>query len=357
MITVADVSQPVRTVRAINEARRRRGAKQHRRDARRARKRQAINADDDILVTTIRSVLAGHPGGLLGLASHHISLATPEPPSSTADSPDGTGPLASLISGLVERPCRETTALLAVLAEMLVDHDVLRERCRRAGSTRRDHLAKWIVGLPDVEVRRVVRSTDALGEGDELAFDLVLADATELTLCAFLDHRFLSTVTDFVVLPGPLDEALGGKIEWVDPTTPFVEMNPADARSWTECGLGRGEYLLRPGVWREAIPLVRWMTAQLPGGGTSFERLEWESGILRYPDDHYGVPLEIALDTPALLRAYVPFAHADSGIRRDLTDQAVATIDEMGRRYRRELLDAVVEHYDDDDIAPPPWLT
>jgi hypothetical protein len=35
------------------------------------------------------------------------------------------------------------------------------------------------------------------------------------------------------------------------------------------------------------------------------------------------------LDVPALLRVYVPFAHAQSGIRDGLTAEALAVIDEM----------------------------
>ncbi|KAA0079054.1 hypothetical protein CIW52_28880 [Mycolicibacterium sp. P9-64] len=42
-----------------------------------------------------------------------------------------------------------------------------------------------------------------------------------------------------------------------------------------------------------------------------------------------GAPLQAVLDVPALLRVYVPFAHAQSGIRGELTAEALAVIDEM----------------------------
>jgi hypothetical protein len=51
------------------------------------------------------------------------------------------------------------------------------------------------------------------------------------------------------------------------------------------------------------------------------------------------VALEIQLELPELLRAYVPFAHAASGIRQELTAEALAAIDETADEYRA----AVVE--------------
>ena len=70
--------------------------------------------------------------------------------------------------------------------------------------------------------------------------------------------------------------------------------------------------------------------------------------ILRSRFNEDDLPLEIVLDAPALLRAFVPFAHGQSGIAQHLTDEAVATIDRLGLGYRRELLANVVEHDDDD---------
>ncbi|TPG34194.1 hypothetical protein [Mycolicibacterium hodleri] len=374
----------------MNDARRRRSAKQARRDARRARKRQSITANDDSLIATIRHTLADHPIKILRMASYVISRCTS----------DDAGLLELMINHLVDRRCRETTALLAVFAALLVDDDALRELCRQEVSTRHDHLPKWIRGLPHVAAPRAVRRADVLGDGDELAIGLVLADANELTLSGYLDHTMLSMVTAVEVVADPLDEALDRGRQRIDPATKFVEMDPADARTWMERGLDRSECMRRSDEWRQALPLVRWMIAQLPGGGAPYEMPNWDddavfelldgflsssagapfaavdyrdclrqlcdsgsgdprrwsasriSTILRHPTAYVDVPLEIALDVPALLRAHVPFAHADSGIRQDLTDEAIATIDELGLRYRRRLLDDASDH---DGMLPPPW--
>ncbi|OPX07995.1 hypothetical protein [Mycobacterium sp. AT1] len=373
----------------MNEARRRRAAKQDRRDARRALKRRRIAIDENVMITTIRSALAGHPLELLHSVSSFMSTLPGEELS-----------LANAITALVEWQCRETTALLAVAGEMLVDDEALRERCRLEVAKRHHHLPKWIVGLRDVQVNRAVRRADAVGDGDELFVGLVMADSTELTLGVILDHNVLSSVTDFAILAEPFEEAVARQLETYDPTVPFGSMNLADARTWIDEGL-RWSALLqrsRSAEWREVLPIVKWVLAQLPGGGCGSQRPAWEEDvaddlldgflsspagapfadvdyrvllrelwdtgcgdplrwsasrlwvILRTRFNDYDLPLEIALDAPALLRAYVPFAHGQSGIAQHLTDEAIATIDRLSLGYRRELLANVIDHDDD------PWM-
>ena len=51
-----------------------------------------------------------------------------------------------------------------------------------------------------------------------------------------------------------------------------------------------------------------------------------------------GIPLEVALDAPDLLRAFVPYAHAQSGIRDELTSRTLAIVNDLRASYKRELL-------------------
>jgi len=376
----------------MNEARRRRAAKQDRRDARRALKRRQVTIDDDVLITTIRSALAGHPLNLLALASFFVSMF-----------PRGERSLADGVTGLSKWQCRETTALLAVVGEMLVDDEALRERCRLEVAERRDHLPKWIVDLRHVQVNQAVRRPDVLGDGDDLFVGLVMADSTELTLGVILDHDVLSLVTEFVFLAEPLDEAVTRHIETGDGTDGFVSMDVADARTWIDEGL-RWSALLRMSrsdEWCQSLPLVKWVLAQLPGDGCGYQRPEWEEddldvlldgflsspagapftdvdyrnflrelcdtgcgdpsrwsstrilGILRSRFHDYDLPLEIVLDAPALLRAFVSFAHGQSGIAQHLTDEAIATIDRLSLGYRRQLLATAIDHDDDAWLSYP----
>ena len=371
----------------MNDTRKLRAAKQMRRDIRRARKRRHGKADDDVLVTMVRKALAKHPASLLSIASCVISWATPDPFAwMKGGRPREPKSLEELVNGLAGRRLRETTALLAVLAELLVEDESLRELCRSEVATRRDLLPKWLTRLPRVEVFRVLRRTELLGDGDELVIGLRFADATELTVVAFVDHNELSSVTEIGVIRQPLDRVLARPTQRVDPDTRFEEMEPADARTRLEYGLRLGGLMPRSDECRLAQPFLRWVITLLPEGGHPYmgpstddraasELLDgffaspagapfgdvdyrafldqlcetgcgdpsrWSarriSDILRDPFHDDGVPLEITLDAPALLRAFIPFAHADSGIRQEWTDDAVTVIDEMGLGYKRHLV-------------------
>ena len=45
------------------------------------------------------------------------------------------------------------------------------------------------------------------------------------------------------------------------------------------------------------------------------------------------------LEIPELLRAFIPYAHALSGIREKLTSEALAVIDELSPAYKQAVLD------------------
>lgn len=47
----------------------------------------------------------------------------------------------------------------------------------------------------------------------------------------------------------------------------------------------------------------------------------------------------------------MPFAHAQSGIREELTAATLAVIDEGGRRYKRRIVAAALEHDADDEFG------
>jgi hypothetical protein len=66
-------------------------------------------------------------------------------------------------------------------------------------------------------------------------------------------------------------------------------------------------------------------------------------------DDH--IPLEVTLDVPDLLRAFTPFAHAQSGIRDELTSQTLAVIDTLRSSYKRDVLREAKRSWDSDDAV------
>lgn len=362
----------------MSDKRRARGAKQVRRDAKRAKKRHRERAPDTTFTDAIRRALGGHPLGLLSLASMFIHVGRP------GRHRDETY-LDNILDALIGIRNRETTALLAVIAELLIDDPALQFRCRRELTERAEHLPRWIAALPRIDVYRAVRRTDVFGDVDELVVGMRLDGRHELTIAVQIDHNLLSTVVDAGVVPGPIDAALARVAESSSDTDVF-EMSLADARTWIADALSKPRLVQETENWPLYRALVQWLVERLPEGGEhrspaidwkaieelcdsffatssaapftdpchrellldlietgtgdplrwSAARVECAIGGTPYVDEH--LPSEVALDAPDLLRAFIPYAHVQSGIRDELTSQTVAMVDALRSRYKREVL-------------------
>ncbi len=383
----------------MNEARKRRKAKQARRDAqRRTRARQPQDnpqterplagvpiseeapldetaTDETPLLDEVRQALDSHPLELLGIVSMLIEATKPDPFAYLPGRPQReTVDLARLVGSFVDVHTSETTVLLAVLGELLDDPD-MRQRCQHVVAARRHSLPPWISGLADIDVYRTVRRTHVLGDDDEIILGATLSTGEELTCAAFIDHHTFSVVKDAFVIPDSIETVVRTAQERnTDPDTSLVDMGPADARAWLEHGLSQHPVFTgQSDTWPACRPLLHWLTRCLPAGGTPYESPERDSGDLnelcdeffasedgaRFTRRRHGVlleellsegdplrwsvtkiehlfrhglrdsdePLAVILETPQLLKNFIPFAHARSGIRDELTDEALATID------------------------------
>lgn len=315
-----------------------------------------------------------HPISLLSLASLAIHAAQGD-----------ASRLDNLLTNLIGVRTREMTALLAVIAELLVDEPAQQLRCRQELAERDEHLPRWIGALPQVDVYRAVRRSHVLGDTDELFLGARLNSGHELTVAVLIDHTMMSNIADAGAVPEPIDEVLARDAESsID--ADVVEMSLADARVWIEDALAKSTFEPVTDNWPLCRALVQWLVGRLPGGGhhrqpamdwrsieelcdrflatdsaTPFSdpshrellleildddrdpmrwstaRVEQAIGSAHYYDD-IRIPLEIALDAPDLLRAFIPYAHAQSGIRDELTARAVAAIDARRSSYKREVL-------------------
>lgn len=374
----------------MSDKRRARKAKQVRRDARRAKKRTAGGPADWNFTDALRRAVAGHPVGLLSIASLMVNVAKPEPL-------HGETYWESLLSTLFGVRTREMTALLAVVAELLADDPVPQLRCRRELAERDAHLPRWIAALPQVDIYRAVRKSDVFGDVDELVIGMRLDGGHELTVAVLLDHNMWSSIADGGVVPDPIDEALARAAE-SDSDTEVFEMSLADARVWIEDALKEPTYAGKTETWPLYRELVRWLVGRLPEGGEprsprgeceaneelcdrffasspaapftdsshryllldlfdtgtgdplrwSRARVQRALGGTSYLNDH--IPLEVALDAPDLLRAFIPYAHAQSGIRDELTARTLVMVDALRSSYKREVL-REANYWDLDDAG------
>lgn len=332
-----------------------------------------------------RALAGGHPLSLLSMASMAIHVAKPEPLLSLKSGRCDADLLDRVLTGLIGVRNREMTALLAVIAELLVDDPAQQLRCRRELAERGEHLPGWISALPRVEVYRAVRRTHVFGDVDELVIGMRLAGGHELTIAVQIDHNMLSSIVDAGAVPDLIDVALAQVAESSSDTHVF-EMRLADARVWIEDALNKPALAPETDTWPLYRALVRWLAGGLPEGGEHRPPAgEWEpigelcerffatSSAAPFTDSSHrelllelfetgtgdplrwsaarveraiggtpcwedSIPLEVALDAPDLLRAFIPYAHAQSGIRDELTSRTLAMVDALRSSYKREVL-------------------
>jgi hypothetical protein len=390
------------------DGRKRSAAKQARRDARRRKAQRGAEREapqDAPLIGEVRQALDdGQPLDLLGLVSMVI-VATAQHQSALSPQPDAEEllSLAELVSAFIDVQVPETTALLAVLGELVVDDEMLRDRCRRAVASRNDPLPGWLTGLAQTTVHRVVRMMHALGDGDEVLLGVRLADGQELTCAVNIDHLMMSEVADAFFVPETISTVLDvATASNTDSDISFVDLDLADARAELQQALDKHLSMFPledSDTWPSCRALVQWLTRLMPAGGSALQAaqqdsvqesellerffasavgrpfddadhrellarcieagtgdpLRWSAERLRQllyspVADHEDIALGRQLDVPELLRVFVPFAHAESGIRQGLTAEALAAIDEVADDYRAEVL-AEAEAEDEDDDA------
>ena len=133
-------------VPAMADGRKRSAAKQARRDARRGKARRGRVAEQETpeeapLIDEVREALeGGQPMDLLGLVSMLIMATVPPPALPRPPDVENPPSLDELVSAFIDVPVPETTALLAVLGQLLLGDDPLSERCRREVDARGEEL-------------------------------------------------------------------------------------------------------------------------------------------------------------------------------------------------------------------------
>lgn len=343
------------------------------------------------MVDFVRGALdSGHPSEMLSLVGVMVETLMPHEFSYPKDGEriDST-PHVDAIAGM---PFPEYTALLAVFAEMAVGEAELQDRCRNAVASRPDAPPRWIRELPNLEVYRAVRIAETVGDSDHVLLGVRLTGGHELSCGVVIDHMGMSTVRDVGLWKAGLDVMLD-RIGLSGDDLELVDMSLADARAWIEQGLKYDMVPLvekRPGV----RAVLRWLLTKLPEGGQSidrrdkdwravlelvdqffassagarFDRVEFEEVldelmdlgtgdplrwspyriryILRGFTDDMDKPLETLLRVPALLRAFVPFVHARSGIGEAHTAETLAAIDEVQKGVEERVFSGLQEYWD-----------
>lgn len=357
------------------------------------RLRRGAPAEPDLMGAVHAAMTDPDPLHLLSYVSTLLTALDPRRKEHPFAAPDGPT-REELAAMFIDVQVPETTALLAVIAA-LADDKILRARIRRELATR-DHITPdWLGRLDQTSAYRAVRMTHILGDGDNIIVGARVAGGCEATCVVYVDHNMGQLVKDAFVIPESI-EYIVGQYQGLDddPDTTWEELSLADARAWIEPAIDMAARTFPPletESWPACRPLIEWITRTLPAGGAGYQRPQWNTdkldllvdrffgslsgrafddadhrgllgSILWYATD-YGpgdplrwsdVRVEILLAdwlprkviaateylalAPALLRAFVGFAHGESGVRADLTDQTLNAIDAWTPEYLRAIV-------------------
>jgi hypothetical protein len=310
------------------------------------------------------------PWSFLVFASQQVEAAKPDPLANFRSHQEDPIDVDYLIKSLVDDPDPGSASAVALFAELLDGE--LQLRCREAQNAYNGPLVPWVAALRDVDVYRAVRLSHVLGDFDQILLGARLVDGQEATCAVWVDHLDESEIADAALFVVTIDDALD-KLSSPDLTA--TDMSLADARAWIEYGLKRTFVLRETATWPDCRPLVQWLVGRLPGGGDMYQPPSWdhdaaealldeffaaeagsvfdsrdhryllrnltESGtadpwrwsaarverVLESPLSGGDHPLRVLLDVPALLRAFIPFAHEQSGVREGLTARAIVALD------------------------------
>ena len=332
------------------------------------------------------------PGDLLGVAALILSI------SAGADDPNET--LAEVVQGLSGQGRAEASAAVLAIAT-LTGNAELRRQVRRDMGDRGHALPRWLAELDRTEpLDRAVEISTVYRDADQLLVSVTVPGGHSLTAVVLVDNELGAFAAEGYVLQSPMEAVVRLLLEDADPDVRVRDIPTADARARIEAALL--ELDLGPGTggyasWAESRPLVEWMVSLLPGSGDadvlrelSVDELDeiaarllaspfgpaWSADDLRPLVDEVvaagsangiGDPLVWspdnvrklldprlrALDTltphidraPDLLRDLIRYGHAESGLRRELTERALAAVDAAAPAF----LEAVREPADGEE--------
>lgn len=309
-----------------------------------------------------------------------------------AGRPDGVS-LGTLVRSFAEVDGPETTALLAVIAQMS-DDELVRERARRELAVRAGRLQRlpeWVRRLGDSAALVGVEMVHVLGDGDNVIVGVRVPPRHDLSVVVYIDHNLGTAIKEAFVVPEYIESLTRRMVDTVDdPDMTWRALRVADAGARISEALEQWAITYPPpetDTWPACRPLVEWVLRLVPDGGQGYERPEWTAAeraeltrrflaspfgtrhrtaerrslvdsILWFGTDYGpGDPLrwsppavEILLldwvpgkilapadelaQVPDVLRDVIRFSHAERGIRPALTDETLDAVDGWEPAYQ-----------------------
>ena len=153
-----------------------------------------------------RKLRSGHPLDLLAEVSSLLALVDPREYGFGRRDGAPAWSLHELVNMFLDVDRLETTAMLAVIAELADDDDVLATRIRRGLAERSDRLPDWLARLGETEVYAAQEMVHVLGDGDNVHLAVRFAGGAELTAVVYIDHNVGTLAKDAFVVPQSMAE-------------------------------------------------------------------------------------------------------------------------------------------------------
>ena len=226
--------------------------------------------EPDLMRNVRRNLQSGEPLDLLAEVSTLLTLVDPREYGLARREGEPPYSLPQLVDMFLDVDRVETSALLAVIAELAGDDDLLAARIRRELARRGDRLPEWLARLGEAEVYRAQEMVHVLGDGDNVNVAVRFAGGAELTAVVYIDHNVGTLVKDAFVVPetiAGLQALMRAKAD--DPDTVWRDLDLADARVRITEAIELAAMTVPPfesDTWPVCRPIVEWLTRQMPDG-------------------------------------------------------------------------------------------
>jgi hypothetical protein len=344
---------------------------------------------DSLLDGAAAALWADHPLALLGMASGLLNALDPrnDNPFDRAAKPERP-PLGELLDSLVGMGEPEAAALALAMAHLGAD-ELARTRTVRTVRAHALHLPRWLEELDRLELAGAEEIRDELRDSFNVLVHTRLA-GHDLTAVTLVDFNLGTIVKDCFFADRSLDEFNTLWRQQDEAATDIHALSLADARARIEDAVETGARTWPPEEsddWPASRPLLEWILRSMPAGGAGFDRPEWPEeeaerltdrflaspygrafagsedrsildDLLWYRTGYgYGDPLrwsgaaveillldwyprkivaepELLMRMPDVLRAFIRFAHAESGLDENLTADTLRAVDGFEPEYR-----------------------
>ena len=234
------------------------------------------DSTEDSLIPLIAQALEDHPFALLSLASVMIvEIIEASPQGSDAGVSPARG-IELLAAGMIESKAPEQVAFGLVLAALSLDKAMPDRIGERVDSV--DGFPSWVSELHLAQPAVPWSMNHILGDDQNIFVGVSFGDGVDATLVVYVDHLIGSAVKEVTLTPEPVEAVVDRFVESMEADeASFQELDPAGVRALLEDAIHASTLLPvehQTENWPRFRPLLAWVLALLPEGGTAPERAE-----------------------------------------------------------------------------------